>query len=722
MAAMIDNSIIEEIRARVDIVDVIRERVEIKKAGSVFKGRCPFHNEKTPSFTVSPTRQSYKCFGCGVGGDVFRFIMEQDGLTFVEAVRRLADRAGVEIVEKQDKFAGKRRMLYALHSKLCDFYARCLKQSSAGKVAREYLAGRQIDEQTIDAFSIGYAPVEPHDALMRWAQKNGLSPEELHSAGVALPPRQEQGEWYDRFKGRLIFPIRDERGRVVAFSARLCGGGDKHKAKYVNSPETEIFTKGRVLYGLERASSKIVKHPRREAIICEGQIDVIRCHAAGFETAVASQGTAFSQDHVKLLKRYADCAVLVFDGDDAGRKAAIRTGTLLLDVALPVRVVSLPCGEDPDSLIRSRGYEGFKELLDGAVSLIAFQIDVMRESEENPESIDAINRISRGVLESVAGCSSSVLSNALLREAADMLHLPFNALEADLQTHKDEFKKRASYTQTARKKRKHIAPIRAGALASSDDEGHADESESPPIPDTPQGPPVEDDYILAPGVETPSVARRSAPPCRVETALCELLIEHEHEIPVINLIIEHLPLDILQHRFTRDFVRAVIESNREDSDKLSVLYKNIEPQWKPFFEALLEHQHKMLGAVEATPEEALQDIIRRIWIKHYRTEQGGLPAESNPENDMKRLQLSCLIKQIETGLWQEIRQYLTTTQEPIREEPQGVQEKSSEQAPTSSEVRCEAEACEYEEDNAYAYRYPDGFQPSEYPPDEIPDL
>ena len=717
MAAIIDNNTIEEIRARVDIVELIRERVEIKKAGSIFKGRCPFHNEKTPSFTVSPTRQTYKCFGCGAGGDAFRFVMEQDGLTFVEAIRRLADRVGVVIEEKYDKNAGRRKMLYSLHASLAEFYHRCLKEIRGAARVREYLAGRQIDSDIIESFTVGYAPALPPDAIMRWAEKNGYSLEDLEAAGVALPPSEGKTLWYDRFQDRLIFPIHDVRGRVVAFSARVYGKGDRRKAKYVNSPETEIFTKGRVLYGLDKASSKIVRHPRREAIICEGQIDVIRCHASGFETAVAAQGTAFSKDHVNLLKRYADCAVLVFDGDSAGQKAAVRTGALLLEEAVPVRVAKLPPGEDPDSVICGRGYDGFKELLDRAGSIIAFQIEVMQAMEETPESIDAVNRISHGVLETLAGCSSSVLCSSLLQEAADILHLPLTALEEDLRAYKEKEKQRKNFS--ARIKRESGTAAAGKAAPPEADDGHTDEE--PPLPDAPFGPPVDDDsdeveYVLGPDVEPLAEEAPPAPPSETEKLLCEMLIEHEHELPVLNLVVQHLPYDVIKHPFVRDFVRAVIEGNREGRDSLAELYRNVDPALAPFFSALLKHQHKMLGATEATPEEAMRDIIRRLWTVHYRKEQGSLPAESTPENDMKRLRLSCLIKELETGLWKNIRRHLITTAEPLKEESPAAGEH------VRPEERCEAEASVYEEGSAYAYSGPGESPPSEYPPDEIPDL
>lgn len=706
MASLIDNHVIEEIRARVDIVELIGSRMELKKGGSSFMGCCPFHHEKTPSFSVNPVRQNYHCFGCGVHGDVFKFLQEQDGLTFVDAVRVLADRVGVTIEEKYDKNAGSRKMLYALHAELAAFYQRCLRQSKGAVGAREYLEGRKLDEATIESFGIGFAPARPRNAILKWAEKNNRPVEQLIAAGVVLPPREgeRRDNYYDRFQNRLMFPICDTQGRVVAFSARVLEQGSK-AAKYVNSPETDIFIKGRVLYGLDKAAAKIVKHPRREAIICEGQIDVIRCHSAGFETAVASQGTAFSKDHVKLLKRYADCVVIVFDGDSAGKKAAVRTGALLLEEGIPVRVASLPQGEDPDSIIRGRGYEGFKAILEAALSITAFQIGYLKEQEEAPDSIDAVSRVTHGVLETLAVCSSAVLRSSLLQESADLLHLPLSALTDDLAALKAHISKRKSYADKAPA----LAP--APMLAQG---GVADDDE-PPIPDLPPGP--YDDEGFEPIPEFAGLARAEPikPPNEAEMLLCEMLIAHEQEVSVLNLVINHLPYDLIAHPFARELVRAVVEGCRSGRDMLADLYRKTEAELIPIFDKLLNHKHKMLCATEATPEEAVQDIIKRLWIIHYRGEQGALPAESTSENDMQRLKLSCLIKELETGAWSKIKKYMQ------------IPEASALTAAAPRKVvnpaePFDAEPSGYAAGNASAYSHPDVFQSSECPPDETLDL
>ena len=324
MAFRVPDSTLEEIRLRTDLVDVISSYgVQVKRAGAGYMACCPFHHEKTPSFSIQPEKGFYHCFGCGESGDVFKFVQKQEGLGFMEAVKKLAQQCGVEIKEKDDPEAGKRARLYSLHAELAAFFRRCLLQAKEAEAAREYLKSRDLAGDIGDKFCIGYAP-KGDVPLQRWAEKYKFKLEELADAGVLLPPREGFSRWYNRFGGRLMFTIRDRAGRPVAFSGRILTN-DKKAAKYVNSPETPIFKKSNILFALDQAAANITKAARREAIVCEGQIDVIRCHACGFNTAVASQGTSFTVEHVQLLKRCADSAVLVFDGDGAGQKAAVRS-------------------------------------------------------------------------------------------------------------------------------------------------------------------------------------------------------------------------------------------------------------------------------------------------------------------------------------------------------------------------------------------------------------
>lgn len=702
MSGKVTDQALEEIRARVDIVEFIGARMTLKKSGGTFKGCCPFHHEKTPSFHVNPARQTYHCFGCGEHGDVFKFLMKQEGLTFPDAVRTLAERVGVVLRQDVDYNAQNRNLLYAIHAELAASYQRCLKTAGEAAIARQYLSSRKLADDIIERFGIGYAPEEPRDNLLRWAERHSYTPEQLVSAGILTPPKEtgRPDDYYDRFRGRLMFPICDRQGRVVAFSGRLLKDR-KNTGKYVNSPETEIFTKSRVLYALDKAAAKIVKHPRREAIICEGQIDVIRCHACGFETAVASQGTAFTKEHVSLLKKHADTVVLVFDGDSAGRKAALRTGGLFLEEEIPVRVAALPKGEDPDSLLRDRGPEPFRELLDNAASITAFQIETLRQEEPQPDSIDAVNRVARSVIEMLATCANAVQRAHLLDEAARLLHLPLSAFEDDLEKHREALSRKAAYA-LADKEQAPAAP----ATASSKAEDGVPSSGEELTPD-------------AGGFldETPLDEPAPEPPSRAEYLLCEFVVEHEHDAVVLELVERYLPMDILPHPFARTVVEAVLGQWRGGGDRLAELGRTTEPVWQPLLGKFIANKQKMLSAREATPTEAAQDLIKRLWVSRYKLARGKLDAASTPENDAKRHTLTMLIKSLETQPWEKACLLMTAADpEPVKpgahpagDRPAAVHEPAA-AAPYGHGAGSASEAADPEE-----------FPPSAYPLDEMPD-
>lgn len=653
MAGMIPDEVLNEIRARIDIVELIGARIPLKKSGGSYTACCPFHQEKTPSFHVNPSRQFYHCFGCGESGDIFSFIMKQDGLTFSDAVRKLAGMAGVEIRTDGDTARSRfRTRLYALHAELAAFYRRCLLQTAEAAAARDYLASRRLPEAVAESFGIGYAPAGPASIILTWAKKHGFTPEELVAAGVLSPPRRDDrpDDFYHRFRGRLMFPIRDRQGRVVAFSGRILNPSAR-AAKYVNSPETEIFVKSRVLYALDKAAGKIVKHPRREAIVCEGQIDVIRCHACGFDTAVASQGTAFTREHVSLLKRQADSAVLVFDGDAAGKKAALRTGALFLAAEMPVRAARLPPGEDPDSLLRDRGEDAFRALLENAPSITAFQIEALREAEERPDSIDAVNRISRAVLEMLAACPGAVLRTRLLQEAAGLLHLPFSAMGDDLDRLRADLRRRAEYAERFRSGRRDAAkPRDAGpGPAARPDAGPDGREPDGNAPDAAAAPDNNAEDAGADG-EGAAAAPPPPPPCRTEYLLCELLTECERDESVLSLVKTYLPIDLIEHPFARGFIEAALNS-AADENALPAFCAAADPVWKPLIGRLIANDQKMLSARESTPADAARDLVTALWVRHLKAARGRLSTESTPENDALRLRLSCLIKTFETLPW-----------------------------------------------------------------------
>lgn len=438
MPLKVPHAVLEEIRLNNDVATVIGACFTLQRSGSTFKALCPFHKEKTPSFMVNPQRQTYHCFGCGAGGDVFRFVMDYEKVDFMTAVKMLAQRAGIRLKLEADGDNGQpgKEALYEINAGAAKFYQQFLLKRPEGETARKYLVSRDLPASVIEEFMIGFAP-ERWDTVLRWAEKK-YTREQLEAAGLIIPARPRDGDptpaegparWYDRFRNRLMFPIQDEQGRVVGFSGRVLAA-EAEAAKYVNTPETVLFRKGHILYALHKARRAIVES--REAIVCEGQIDVIRCHLAGFPTAVAAQGTAFTADHARILKRYADSIVLVFDADRAGQDAALRAADTFLQVGLVVRIAALPAGEDPDSLIcRKDGAVTFKKLLQGAKSALDFQIDVLT-GREKPDTEAGLMRLATAVVTTIARTPNAVQQARLIQQAAARLAVPETALQHEL--------------------------------------------------------------------------------------------------------------------------------------------------------------------------------------------------------------------------------------------------------------------------------------------------
>ncbi len=353
MSKLIPDEIIDEIRTKNDIVDVIQSYIPLKRAGNSFKALCPFHNEKTASFNVNPTRQMFYCFGCGKGGDVVKFIMDKENTDYPTALRMLADRAGIIIPEKSGTTTqsainkNRKDRLYKMHEELAEFFHKNLLEKKVTTVSN-YVLKRAVDINAINAFKLGAAADSWDDALKLLSKKE-YSEEEIIEAGIILR-NPDSGNIYDRFRNRLMFPIRDELGRTVGFSARTIDDSEK-EAKYVNSPETPIFKKSRILYALDKARENIRK--KDFCVLCEGQLDVIAMHNSGIDNAVAPQGTAFTSEQATILKRYTRKIRICFDGDEAGQKATLRAIEILLSLDMEPSVVVLPQGEDPDSLLRN---------------------------------------------------------------------------------------------------------------------------------------------------------------------------------------------------------------------------------------------------------------------------------------------------------------------------------------------------------------------------------
>lgn len=652
MAFGIPDSTIEEIKARTDLADLISSYgIQVRRAGASYKACCPFHHEKTPSFNIQPDRGFYHCFGCGESGDAIKFVEKQEGLTFVEAVKKLAARCGVTVEEKEDPNAGLRKRLLALHAELAAFYHRCLMEAKEAERARVYLAERDLAGEAAEKFLIGYAPVSSA-AMLKWAAKYKYRPEELEAAGVLLPPKFSGGNWYNRFAGRLVFPIKDKMGRVVAFSCRtLETDKTKIRGKYVNSPETPIFRKSDVLYALDQAAGNIVNAPGRGAIVCEGQIDVIRCHVSGFNTAVASQGTAFTAEHVQILRRCADSVTLVFDADNAGQKAGIRTGGLFLAAEMPVRVATLPEGEDPDSLLRGKGPAAFKKCLDEAESIIAFQIRVLRGREATPNSIDAMTRISRSVLETVAECPSAIIRASLMAEAAQLLGLPVSALEEDLAKARDKVKSAAHRISPAPTPTPPTPTPTPPIPTPPTPTPKPYASSSSPSPDLP--PELLDEPFDPPHEDFDASSPENNPPPPREFALCGFLFEHEHSVEVAAILRRCAPPELFTHDFTRAFVAAYLAEETTGEDEFAALRGKLPPMEVRWLDGILMANEKG-SLTELTPERVLQDLLRQLWQAAIRRLQGQLDATSSEENDRRRLSYSVLARKFQRSPWSAI--------------------------------------------------------------------
>ncbi len=360
---MIPQDYIQELMARTDIQELIGSYTQLKRAGRTYKGLCPFHSEKTPSFVVYPDNQSFYCFGCGAGGDAITFVKKINNLDYVEAVKLLAGRAGMKMPDEDDAQGRMRSRVLALNRDAARFYYSCLN-SEKGQQARAYWRGRGLSDATIRRFGLGYAPDSFRETFSHLKAK-GYTEEELVASGIAK--RSEKGNLYDVFRNRVMIPIFDVRGNVIAFGGRNMGN---EKPKYINSPETLVYKKSHTMFALNVAK----KSSSRRYILCEGYLDVISLHQAGFDTAVAACGTALTADQVRLLSDYAQEVVLCYDSDEAGQKATARALGLFAPSDIRVSVLAVPGAKDPDEFIKARGAEAFARLLDGAGNALEYKM------------------------------------------------------------------------------------------------------------------------------------------------------------------------------------------------------------------------------------------------------------------------------------------------------------------------------------------------------------
>ncbi len=426
---MIADTVIDEVRERADIVELIGELIPLKRAGKDFRALCPFHHEKTPSFYVVPAKGFYKCFGCGESGDVFTFLMKRQGLSFTDAVRQVADRVGVEI----PRWEGPRqeddpnRRLYEAVSFAADFYERMLRED-AGEAARRYLEKRGVDEAAIARFRLGYAP-DSWQGLREQAHRHGIDDEVLLAAGLIKESERSGSEPYDRFRNRLIFPVAEVGGRVIAFGGRVLSSGDQ--PKYLNSPETQIYHKGNLLYGLSWSRNAI----RREgaALVVEGYMDYVALAARGIEHVVAGMGTAMTPEQANLLARYAGRAFLLYDSDSAGSRATFRTADALLRAGVHPLVVPLPEGEDPDSVVRKGGAAALKPHLDAAVDVLERKLQILAEHHYF-DDIDGARRALDRLLPTIRATVDTALRDIYVGRVAQQIGVTRETLEEELRS------------------------------------------------------------------------------------------------------------------------------------------------------------------------------------------------------------------------------------------------------------------------------------------------
>lgn len=423
--AFIPKDKITDIRTVADVVEIVSESVILKKAGKDYKGLCPFHTEKTPSFTVSPEKQIFHCFGCGTGGDVFNFLMEQEGLSFSEAARTLARRYGIEIPTHNMSPEDRQRMderesLFAVNRQAADFFHHTLLNSPAGEKAMAYLEARGITKETIDAFHLGYDSYGG-DNFTNYCSHKGISRQLAEKVGLI---GSKDGRFYDRFWNRIVFPIFDVGMRVIGFGGRVTDNSNPKRPKYYNSPETPLYNKSRSLYGLHRAKQKC--RQTGIAYLVEGYVDVLSLYQHGIENAVATLGTAITPEHVRLLKGYVREVILVYDSDEAGVRAAQRSIGIFRKENMDVRILVLPSGYDPDAFLFEFGPGSFTDAAENAFSAMSFLTNAA--IKKHGLSVEGKIRILSEMKGALASVHDSVARSLYIREFADRIHIDESAV------------------------------------------------------------------------------------------------------------------------------------------------------------------------------------------------------------------------------------------------------------------------------------------------------
>lgn len=440
--------LIEEIRLQNDIVGIISEYIPLKQKGSSYFGLCPFHHEKTPSFSVNSEKQFYYCFGCGAAGNVYSFIMQMENCDFVEAVQRLADKVHIILPEadfsnQNQEIQKQKQTLFEIHKTAGRFYYEKLHEN-AGSSALQYLNHRKVLPNIQRKFGIGYAP-SGKNHLLQHLKQNGFQISDMLKSGLVMKNKNTEG-YHDRFYNRLMFPIFDVQGRAIGFGGRIM---EKGEPKYLNSPETVLFNKSKTLYGLNFAKTA----KREEMILVEGYMDMISIYQAGYHNVVASLGTAFNVEHAKLLKRYAKSVILLYDSDEAGTNAALRAIPILVSNGFFVKVLQVPDGKDPDEFIQQNGSKAFGKLLFHAAHYILFQINCIKK-KYNLQDIQQKVFFTIEAAQILAKCPNDIERNAYTKEIAKFTKIDENAIKEEI--NKINQKEEVAFAQEANKKRMQI--------------------------------------------------------------------------------------------------------------------------------------------------------------------------------------------------------------------------------------------------------------------------
>ncbi len=443
----ISDELKNRIREEVSIVDFINTYVPLSKKGKVYKALCPFHEEKTPSFVVNPEKKYYHCFGCGAGGDVFKFVQDYKNVSFLEAVKEVAAFAGIEI--KDDTNIGekldKNEKYYKINSLVLNFFSKILFESENAKSVREYLKLRDVKPATQRTFGLGYA-LPANDALLNFLKRNNVNLEDAQRVG--LIDKNEKGNYYDRFRGRLIFPIHTTNGRIAGFGGRILQNNPKI-AKYINSPESPIYTKRKILYGLYFSKEEIQR--LNKAILVEGYMDVISLYQNGIKNVVAASGTSFTEDQARLLSRYTKNIVVIFDADEAGMRAAQRSIEVLLKAHFDIRLLTLPDGDDPDSYIKKHSPNSFRDLVNSAKDFLTFQAKRYEDMGMLDDPVKRTEAI-RELVKSIALVDDELMRTNYILELSKNFEIKKRLLEDELEKYLEQKNKQEKYSAINKKR------------------------------------------------------------------------------------------------------------------------------------------------------------------------------------------------------------------------------------------------------------------------------